>query len=373
MTNSLKSTLKSVVALTVIAVVCVALLAVANAFIPKYKPTLDAATAALINQVSPTGVNDNEAFIGGYFEMYEIDDKELSDFNRANGAEANNKVLAVYKAIKGNNANTYIVEAQAQGYSGNEPIHMMTSFKTDNTVLSTAVKSQNENSPGSKSIFDEAYLKKLISYVSGKTTLSAEEVMASTGATSKYSVNGVVNAVNISQKMVAAIGGEQETLSATDVTDVSLLHKLTALAGDGSASFKSYTVSAQFAQKLGAVYKGDKGAILIAGKGKGWGQMEILFAFDGAKIRDLTVTKNNEDVAGTSSAGKYEFKDATVKTALVGKTLAAVQSMSTDDLLANTGATVSHTASGIKSCAANALEFLPQAAQYIAAIEEGAK
>lgn len=373
MTNTVKNTLKSVIALSVVAVVCVALLAVANAFIPKYKPTLDANTAALINKVSPTGVSDNEAFIGGYFEMYDISDSALNDFNKANGAEVNNKVLAVYSIVKGNNKGTYAVEAQAQGYSGNDPIILITSFNRDNSIMSTTVKSQNENSPGSAGIFTDRYFNALITLINGKTSISTDEVMASTGATSRYSINGVVNALNISQKMVSSMDGSQgENLSVQDVTDTSLISKLKKLSSSGSVSFKSYTVSSEHSSKIAALYKGNGGDVFITGKGTGWQPMEILFAFSGDKIAALTIVKNNEDIANTNSANKYEFKDATVAAALVGKNLADVNSMSTDNFLANTGATVSHTASGIKSCVVGALEFLPSAQQYIAQIEEGA-
>lgn len=377
MSNTMKSTLKSVAALTAVAVVCVALLAVANAFIPKYKPTLDAATAALINKISPTGVGDADAYIGGYFEMYALDKKELADFNKANGEESNNKVLAVYSIVKGNHKGTYAVEAQAQGYSGNEPIIMLTSFHANGTVMSTTVKSQNENSPGQASIFDEDYFKKLVDYVAGKNLMSSDEIITSTGATTKYSVNGVVNAINISHKMVASLGTELPPPSpSSPVTDAALLAKLTALSQKGSTVFESYVVPAEYSERVAALYKGNKGDILITGKSTGWGAMEILFAFNNSAVANLTIVKNNEYIGGTPSAGIYEFNDASVKAALVNKTLTQVKAMSMDDLLANTGATVQRTANGIRGCAEGALEFYAAAPDYIdslSAVSEGGR
>ena len=51
MNKTVANALRSTAVLTAIAVVCVGLLAVCNMFFPKYKPNLDAATAASRNRL----------------------------------------------------------------------------------------------------------------------------------------------------------------------------------------------------------------------------------------------------------------------------------------------------------------------------------
>lgn len=205
MKSSTKTLLKSVIALSVISVVCVALLAVANAFIPKYKPKLDLATVTLINGIVPSGVDEKTALDEGYFEMLDLDDKKLADFNKENRADANNAVLAVYKTVKGENEGVYIVEAQGQGYAG--AIIMLTAVNADGTIFGIELKSESENSPGTDGIFVKSHFDAFKEYVKGKTQLSDADINASTGATSMYSIGGVVKAANLSVKAVEAVVG----------------------------------------------------------------------------------------------------------------------------------------------------------------------
>ena len=207
MKNSTKNTLRCVIALSVISVVCVALLAVANRFLPKYKPSLDLNTVTLINGIVPSGVDDKTALDEGYYEMLVLDDKKLADFNKNNRAEANNAVLAVYRAVKGDNAGAYIVEAQAQGYAGNDPIVMLTAIDEDGAIISVVTKKQTENSPGTNGIFEEKQFALLVEYVKGKTSIDGSGLSASTGATSSYSVGGVANAIGISLKVIPEVKG----------------------------------------------------------------------------------------------------------------------------------------------------------------------
>lgn len=205
MKSATKNTIKSVIVLSVVSVVCVALLAVGNAFIPKYKPTLDLKTTELLNEICPSGVDDRTAFDEGYFALAEADEDSLAAFNKASRAEANNSVLAVYKAVKGENTGMLIVEAQAQGWSGNDPIILLTAIDESGAVFALTVKQQRENSPGSESIFTEENLEELKAYVKGKTQITASDIKASTGATSAYSIGGVINAVDISLKAAEGI------------------------------------------------------------------------------------------------------------------------------------------------------------------------
>ncbi len=205
MKNSAKSTLKSVAAMSVISVVCVAILAFGNAFIPKYKPTLDLRTATMINEMLPTGLSSQSAFDEGYFEMLDLNEKKLAAFNKSNRAEPNNKVLAVYKVVKGEYSGYIVVEAQGQGYSGNAPISLLTAFDASAAVYDVTLKSQNENSPGTNGIFLKENFDRFREFVKGKTDVDAGSITAETGATSVYSVKGVANTVKISMKMAAAL------------------------------------------------------------------------------------------------------------------------------------------------------------------------
>ena len=202
MKNSVKNTLRCVLVLSVISVVCVALLAVANRFLPKYKPSLDLNTVTLINGMIPSGADAQTALDEGYYEML-----ALADFNKSKRAEANNAVLAVYKAVKGDSVGAYIVEAQAQGYAGNDPIVMLTAIDESGAIISVVTKKQTENSPGTNGIFEDKHFALLVEYVKGKTDIDSAGISASTGATSGYSIGGVANAISISLKVIPEVKG----------------------------------------------------------------------------------------------------------------------------------------------------------------------
>ena len=207
MKNSVKNTLRCVLVLSVISVVCVALLAVANRFLPKYKPSLDLNTVTLINGMLPSGADAQTALDEGYYEMLALDEKKLADFNKSKRAEANNAVLAVYKAVKGDSVGAYIVEAQAQGYAGNDPIVMLTAIDESGAIISVVTKKQTENSPGTNGIFEDKHFALLVEYVKGKTDIDSAGISASTGATSGYSIGGVANAISISLKVIPEVKG----------------------------------------------------------------------------------------------------------------------------------------------------------------------
>ena len=105
------------------------------------------------------------------------------------------------------NAGAYIVEAQAQGYAGNDPIVMLTAIDEDGAIISVVTKKQTENSPGTNGIFEEKQFALLVEYVKGKTSIDGSGISASTGATSSYSVGGVANAIGISLKVIPEVKG----------------------------------------------------------------------------------------------------------------------------------------------------------------------
>ena len=143
MNKSVLNAMKAVAVLVCISVVCVGLLAVCNMFFPNYVPTLDGATAALINDICPTGEDDNKAFDDGYIVMlYESDyGVTLADFNKANKS-SKAEVLAVYCEPKGVNAGAYIIESKSQGRDSE--IVLLVAYR-DGNIVGATVKKQNES------------------------------------------------------------------------------------------------------------------------------------------------------------------------------------------------------------------------------------
>ncbi len=143
MNKSILNALKSVAVLTLIAVVCVGLLAVCNMFFPKYVPTLDRATAAQINNICETGKSDDEAFDGGYIVMLQESDFDcdIAAFNKAHKS-SKATVLAVYGEPKGLNACAYVVETSSTGRDGD--IITLTAY-VDGAIVGAMVKKQGES------------------------------------------------------------------------------------------------------------------------------------------------------------------------------------------------------------------------------------
>ena len=115
--NTVKNTLKCVLVLGIIAVVCVALLAVANKFL-QVEIMLDRATSDMINSIAPTGLDDEKAFNERYIEMVDLSKgeyaiKSIDDFNEKG---SNKKVRALYKSKNSSGKITYVVESEGKGY-----------------------------------------------------------------------------------------------------------------------------------------------------------------------------------------------------------------------------------------------------------------
>ncbi len=193
MKKTTKDMIKAVVVLFAITLVCVGLLAVANEFL-KYEPTLDAETAAKLNAVMPSGVDDEAAYNDGYFKLFTDDelDKVWSRVNFNKGRQST--VSAVYVALKGDGAGRIIIESVAKGYSND--ITMLTAFNFDGSVSGVIAKSQTEDAFAGQ-IFNDKLFESFRDYVIGKnSSITAGGIEAATGATTKKSINGLVNAVN---------------------------------------------------------------------------------------------------------------------------------------------------------------------------------
>ena len=190
MTKSVLNAMKAVAVLVCIAVVCVGVLAVCNMFFPKYTPTLDRATASLINEICPTGENDDKAFDDGYIVMLQDGDYgvRLADFNKANKS-SRAEVLAVYCEVKGANIGAYVIESKASGRDSD--IVLLVAYR-DGMILGAAVKKQNES-------YYAKLPDDLLDNVAGKSgDVDLVGIVGKTGAT--VSLTAINRAINLSDK-----------------------------------------------------------------------------------------------------------------------------------------------------------------------------
>ncbi len=197
MRKATKDTLLSVIVLAAITLVCVAALALANEFM-KYEAKLDADMAKNLYAVCPTGeATDVDAI--SYFEIVEMDD-EIEDFNKKHGT-ATTKIVAVYRAIKGNNEGRYIIQAQSEGYGGT--VMMLTSYDVEGRIMKSSCIAHDA----------ESHWNKLDGYtgfdiLTGKSgSVEANDIAAITGATRTRT--GLAQAVSISNAMAKNLTNER--------------------------------------------------------------------------------------------------------------------------------------------------------------------
>lgn len=193
MSKSLLNALKATAVLVAVAAVCVALLTVCNMFFPKYVPTLDSATAKLINNICPTGQSDGDAFSDGYIVLLKESELgvDIAKFNKNNKTKKA-EVLAVYAEPKGDNMLAYIIESKSAGRDGDVVILTAYSYR-EKTVIGATAKKQGE------SYWDklpENLFEALKNTPVDKVDLTDE--FGKTGAT--LSLTAIERAVNISNK-----------------------------------------------------------------------------------------------------------------------------------------------------------------------------
>ena len=197
--STLKNAFKCVLVLGVITVVCVALLALANKFLA-VEITLDKATARIINQMVPTGADDDEAYGEGYIKLVDLSKggynyKSVDDYNKKG---SNKKVRALYTSQnKESGKISYIVEAEAKGRDA--AIVMLVAYDEDLKIVKVHVKSQAESYwdkiEANKWLFDE--------FIGLSGTIKSEQIATKTGATS--SLGGIVSAVNTANGFIASL------------------------------------------------------------------------------------------------------------------------------------------------------------------------
>ena len=193
MSKSLLNALKATAVLVAVAAVCVTLLTVCNMFFPKYVPTLDSATAKLINNICPTGQSDGDDFSDAYIVLLKESELgvDIAKFNKNNKTKKA-EVLAVYAEPKGDNMLAYIIESKSAGRDGDVVILTAYSYR-EKTVIGATVKKQGE------SYWDklpENLFETLKNTPVDKVDLTDEFVK--TGAT--LSLTAIERAVNISNK-----------------------------------------------------------------------------------------------------------------------------------------------------------------------------
>ena len=216
MKTSTKNTIKSVSVLLVIALVCVALLSLANVLL-KTEITLDYATVQKLNELCPTGVDDQTALDEDYFVL--VSDDELK--NGANDYKvkdyknnANNKLVAVYLAVKGESAGAYILETTG---SGQYALSIYTAFTlTSDGFAITAVSAKSETEDENyKQVFNPEYFERFIDLVVGNNQpVSDKEIMTATGATTKNSARGLSQALSVAIRAMDGLYKYDDTLRA---------------------------------------------------------------------------------------------------------------------------------------------------------------
>ncbi|MBO5223318.1 MAG: FMN-binding protein [Clostridia bacterium] len=206
MKASTKNVIKSIAVLSVIALVCVAILSLANVFLKK-EVTLDKATVKFLNEKfattapTTTGTDSDTAYNEDYFVM--LTDGELSNASgytyKSFKSNSSNYVSAIYYAQKGANEGVYYIESVSVGYQN--PISVVVSFVIDNgdfSIQNIAVKEQREDFGDRKTqVLNPETFFYYVSLVKSDEDMNITDadIIAATGATTKKSVAGLNRAV----------------------------------------------------------------------------------------------------------------------------------------------------------------------------------
>lgn len=344
--NTVKNTLRCVLVLGVIAVVCVALLAVANRFL-QVGVTLDKATATLINQIAPTGANDDEAF-SKYIEMVDLGKgkytiTDLDKYNKTYGS-TNQKVRALYVSThKDTGKQTYVVEAEGKGYV--DAIVMLIAYDEDNKVSGIVTKSQNESFWSHIKDFDALYA----AFIGTSGTVNSGEIASSTGVTVSYTLGGMASAVSIANDFVTRLGGAvQEPYEVTDAAKLALLAKVSS-----SASFTCYPVGTA---KVENVYIGG-GDYIVEAKNMArhrYDAVTLLVRVEEGKAMQIAVVTHSFDPQEGHDSTELT-KDSVLNNLFAGKTLTEINGMDPYSLAGTTG--VTRSGEGLINALRNALEY----------------
>ncbi len=273
MKKSVKETLKSVIVLFTIALVCVGLLAVANNFL-KYEAKLDKAMAKTLYTVCPTGEASDVNAIE-FFELVKADE-QIGAVNKKHGS-ATTKVVAVYRATKGANAGKYIIQSQAQGRDAE--VVMLTSYDENGRIMKSINYSQAESYW--KKV-DESSFDKLI----GKDgAIKDTDIAVSTGATISH--RAIAKAITVANAMISEMLKVPETEMLPSLQSALLADEYEKVVGISSILDDVNETAPDEDTKVLAVYKATKGEnagkyiVLAQSKnGKWYPPLKMLTAFD---------------------------------------------------------------------------------------------
>ncbi len=356
--RTIKNTLKCVLALGVIAIVCVALLAVANKFL-KVEVVLDKATAKLINQIAPTGVSDDEAYGGGHIKMVNLADgdysiKSLDEFNKKG---SNNQVLALYTSTHAETGNvTRVVEAQGKGRDG--VIVMLVAYDAENKVSALVVKSQMESYWSHITDIEKVYAAYIGTSYSEQITSS--QVAAVSGATVKVTLGGMTDAVNTASEFIAKIHGI-DVDAPTAVTDSEILENLRKVSD--ATAFTRYNVGES---GVNCVYLGNNGDTVFeatgtAGENKKYGNVTMLVNIKNNTVVKVTLTEYSFVPTPPKFDSSPLLDGNTLNEIFAGLKLSDVSALDNKNLAGTTGVTQS--CSGLIDAVKNALTYAPRFTQ----------
>ena len=204
--RTVQNTLRCILVLTLITVVCVTLLALANRFLQS-EIQLDRSTSNKINELAPTGADDETAF-KQYIKLVDLsqgqyDISDLDAYNKKYGNPAlGNTVRALYESThKDTGVVTRVVEV---GNKGNDSvIVLLVAFDAGNAVTGVRVKSQAESywskiqaADKANGLFDK--------FVGIRAPVKSKDIAASTGAT--HSLDAIVRGVNAALEFADRLG-----------------------------------------------------------------------------------------------------------------------------------------------------------------------
>ena len=203
--STVRSTLRCIAVLSVITIVCVVLLAVANKFM-QVKVTLTKQTSDMINTIAPTDTDNDTAFNQGYIKLVDLSAGEyavtdLNKFNKQYGS-TNQKVLALYTSTNAQSGKvTYVVEAQGKGHV--DAIVLLIAYNGV-SVSAVKVKSQSESYWDKITDYrDESGRDVFEMFIGTQGKVTGNQIATSTGASN--SLRGMADAVSVANQFVALI------------------------------------------------------------------------------------------------------------------------------------------------------------------------
>ncbi|MDE7394685.1 MAG: FMN-binding protein [Clostridiales bacterium] len=343
--NTLKNTLRCVLVLTVIAVVCVAILAVANRFMqPEEK--LDAQTSALINKIAPTGESDSDAYNNGSIKLVDLSKgnykvTDLDAYNKSYGT-VNKKVRALYSSRnKSTNKTTLVVEAESKGHVG--PVVVLVAYDDDGTITGVTVKSQNE------SYWDHVNEEKMYAAIvgnKGQISASSDMTAASTGAS--HTRGAIIDAVNLASDFFVRLGSDvkEQPEEVTSASEKAILARVS-----DATSFMRYPM-----QEGKTAYLGDNGDLVVkasGGESTTYGQITVYVLIKDGAVVKVAYGENSFSPMGSYDSDKL-LSDTTLTELFAGATVTSLTGQS-GKLPGITGATES--SNGVREAVLSALRY----------------